>query len=115
LSHREDIPIPAADPKWKPKARSWFNSLELSGQSDFFEASDWATAVAAADAYDVFLKTFNASIFAQFVRLSERLGCTVADRKRARIELGDPEPEDEDEAAADEAVLGWRGKLHIVE
>jgi hypothetical protein len=113
-SSRQGIPIPEADPKWKPTARSWYNSLKLSGQSDFYEASDWATAVAAAQAYDVFLRTYNASIFAQFVRLSERLGCTISDRKRSRIELGEPEPADEDEDKADETVRDWHGHLSIV-
>jgi hypothetical protein len=108
-------PIPEADTSWKPKARSWYNSLKLSGQSEFFEPSDWATAVAAADAYDVFLRTHNASILAQFTRLSERLGATIADRKRTRIELEEPAPEDEDETAADEAVKGWQGRLHSVQ
>jgi len=113
-SARDEIPIPVADPSWKPKARSWFNSLKLSGQSEFFEASDWSTAVAAADAYNLFLLTWNASIFAQFVRLSERLGCTVIDRKKSRIELAEPDPTDEDEDAADEAVRGWHGRLTVV-
>ena len=109
-----DFPIPIADTKWHPKARSWYNSLKLSGQSEFFEPSDWATAVAAADAYNVFLITHNASILAQFTRLSERLGATLTDRKRSRIELEEPVIEDEDEDAADEAVQGWQGRLHSV-
>jgi hypothetical protein len=109
-----DIPIPKADPKWKPEAQSWFRSLRLSGQAEFYEPSDWATAVAAAQAYDVFLRTYNASIFAQFVRLSERLGCTISDRKRSRIELAEPEPTDEDEDEADESVSGWHGRLSLV-
>ena len=115
VSAGSDIPIPDPDPTWKPKARSWFNSLKLSGQSEFYEASDWATAVAAADAYNVFLRTYNASVFAQFVRLSERLGVTVTDRKKSRIELATPEPTDVDEDEADKAVLGWHGRLHSVE
>jgi hypothetical protein len=109
---RDGIPIPEADPKWKPKARSWFNSLKLSGQSGLWEASDWTIAVAAADAYDIFLRTYNASVFGQFVRLSERLGCTVIDRMKAHIELEEPAPADADEDAADDAVLGWHGRLH---
>jgi hypothetical protein len=109
-----DFPIPTADKGWHPKARSWYNSLKLSGQSAFWEPSDWATAVAAADAYNVFLRTHNASILAQFVRLSERLGATLTDRKRGRIELEEPVQEDEDEAAADAAVQGWQGRLHSV-
>jgi len=111
----DDQPAPPqADPKWKPTARSWFNSLSLSGQSEFYEPSDWATAVAAAEAYDVFLRSHNASIFAQFVRLSERLGCTVLDRKRGRVELAEPEPDDIDEEAADDAIAGWHARLRVV-
>lgn len=114
-SNGSEHPIPEADQSWKPKARSWYNSLKLSGQSEFFEPSDWATAVAAADAYDVFLRTHNASILAQFTRLSERLGATIADRQRTRINLEEPAPEDEDEAAADNSVKGWQSRLHVVQ
>ena len=113
-SQGAEHPIPQADSSWRPKARSWYNSLKLSGQSEFFEPSDWATAVAAADAYDVFLRTHNASILAQFTRLSERLGATITDRQRNRIQLEEPAPDDEDEAAADAAVQGWQGRLHSV-
>jgi hypothetical protein len=113
-SRRAGIPIPSADEAWRPEAQSWFRSLALSGQSDFYEASDWATAVAAAQAYDIFLRTYNASVFSSFVRLSERLGATVTDRKRSRIELDDPEPADQDEDAADDAVQGWQARLRVV-
>lgn len=114
-SRRAGISIPEASPDWMPTARSWYNSLKLSGQSDFYEASDWATAIAAAQAYDIFLRTYNAAVFASFVRLSERLGVTVTDRKRSRIELTDPDPVDADEDAADEAVIRWHGKLGLVD
>ena len=110
-TRRKGIPIPEANPDWKPITRSWYNSLLLSGQSDFYEASDFATAVAAAQAYDLFLRTYNAAILASFVRLSERLGVTIADRKRAHIELLDPDVTDEDEDAADATVLSWQAKF----
>lgn len=113
-SRREGIPIPTANPEWLPEARSWFNSLKLSGQSDFYEASDWATAVAAAKAYDIFLRTYNASVLNAFVRLSERLAVTITDRKRSRIELDDEDPTDVDEDAADSAVSHWQGRLGLV-
>ena len=91
--------------------QSWFRSLRLSGQSELYEASDWATAVAAAQAYDIFLRTYNASVLGSFVRLSERLGVTVVDRARARIELAEPAPEDADDNAADAAVIDWQSRL----
>ena len=114
-SRRKGIVIPEANPGWLPVARSWYNSLKLSGQSDFYEASDWATAVAAAQSYDIFLRTYNAAILSSFVRLSERLGATISDRKRSRIELDDPSATDADEEAADEAVIKWHGRLGLVE
>jgi hypothetical protein len=111
-SRRKDIPaIPEANPGWLPQARSFYNSLKLSGQSEFYEASDWATAICAAQAYDIFLRTYNASILASFVRISERLGATHSDRTRAGIVLDSPAPHDADEDAADEAVVNWQERL----
>jgi hypothetical protein len=113
-SKSKGLPIPEPNPNWLPPTRSWFNSLKVSGQSEFFEASDWATAVAAAIAFDRFQRTDNASIFQSFVRLSERLGATIVDRKRARIELVAPDVSDADEDAADQAVTGWHRRLRAV-
>lgn len=110
-TRREGIAIPVADERWMPEARSWFNSLKLSGQCEWYEASDWATATAAARALDISLRTHNASWFTSFVKLSERLAVTVVDRSRARIELGEPERADADEEAADNVVHGWQARL----
>jgi hypothetical protein len=41
--------IPKANPDWHPIALEFFNSLSLSGQSEFYEASDWALAVLLAE------------------------------------------------------------------
>ena len=110
----KDIPVPDASERWHVTVQSWFNALKISGHSVFFEASDWATAVAAAEMYDRFLRTDNASILAQFVRLTERLGCTELDRKRGRIELQDSEVKDTDKDRAAEAVISWKSHLGIV-
>jgi hypothetical protein len=113
-ARRKGIPIPEPSPNWDPSVQSWFRALRLSGQADFYEASDWATAVAAAQAYDIFLRTHNASVLGSFVRLSERLGVTVVDRKRSRIELADDDVTDADEEAADSTVIEWQGRLGVV-
>jgi hypothetical protein len=110
-SRRKGIPVPEANPDWLPQARSWYNSLGLSGQAEFYEASDWATAVIAAQSYDIYLRTRNATVLANFVKLSERLGATHADRKKAGIELSDPDPADRDEEAAVASVLSWHKKF----
>jgi hypothetical protein len=112
ITRRDGIAIPEADPSWLPIARSWFNSLKLSGQCDLYEASDWMTAIAAAKALDMGLRSYNASLFAQFARLSERLGATFADRARARIVLDVPDVTDTDEDAADTVVYGWQSRLN---
>ena len=114
---RENIPIPTASPYWLPPARSWFNSLRLSGQSEFYEASDWATAVICAQLLDIYLRTRDLKTFHEFRLMSARLGTTVADRNAARILLDEedpPEPTDQDEEAADEVVTSWHGKLGLV-
>jgi|SRR5215469_2508994 len=113
-SKRKDIPIPEANPNWHPQAQSWFRALALSGQSEFYEASDWATAVMAAQIYDIFLRTYRANLLPVFERLSARLGVTVIDRKKNRIELTDQDVTDQDEEAADDAVIKWHGRLGIV-
>jgi hypothetical protein len=113
-SRRDGITIPKANPNWHPQARSWYNSLALSGQSDFYEASDWATAVIAAQLLDHYLRSRTIMILPQFLRLSERLGVTIIDRKRNRIELDAPDITDQDEEAADEAVVKWHGRLGLV-
>lgn len=41
--------VPAADPEWHPVARRWFESLAGSGQSRFYEPSDWAAAYVLAE------------------------------------------------------------------
>jgi hypothetical protein len=68
----------------------------------------------AAQIYDGYMRTRAANLLPSFLRLSERLGSTVIDRKRNRIELGDAEVSDVDEDAANEAVIAWHGRLGIV-
>jgi hypothetical protein len=114
-SLRHGIPIPEVNPQWHPQARSWYNALKLSGQSSFYEASDWATAVLCAQLYDMFMRTRSPQFMAHFVKLSAQLGVTIVDRKRNRIELDDPDVSDVDEEAADEAVIKWHGRLGLVE
>jgi hypothetical protein len=111
-TRRDGIPIPDVDSNWLPEVQSWFRSFKLSGQSQFFEASDWSTAVAAARAYDMSIRTQSPGWFGNFVRLAERLGATVGDRNRAHIQLDEiGEPQDHDEDAADAQIINWQARL----
>lgn len=47
---REPVEIPAVDESWHEIAKHWYESLARSGQSVFYEPSDWATAVVLAEA-----------------------------------------------------------------
>jgi hypothetical protein len=106
--------IPEASSRWHPIVRSWYNSLKLSGQTQLWQPSDWTTAVLAADCYDRFIHSGNGQILVTFNRLSERLGVTEIDRKRARIELTTEGEVDQDKERAKKAVISWKGRLGLV-
>ena len=40
----ESVPVPEPSEEWHPLARDWFASLAESGQSVFYEPSDWQAA-----------------------------------------------------------------------
>lgn len=114
-SKRDQLTVlPTASPRWLPTTVVWYESLALSGQSAFYEASDYATAICAAEALDLAIRSRNGGLMNQFTRLSERLAVTLIDRKRARLDLAEPEPTDKDDEAATEAVQEWHRKLHLV-
>jgi hypothetical protein len=114
---------PEPEEKWHPLAKRWYESLAASGQSVFYEPSDWATAVLIAESISRDLKP-------QFVGLNEESGepifesipmkgaslagylkamtalvVTEGDRRRAGIELQRGTGTDEDEEAADATVI----------
>jgi len=84
----------AVKPPPLPKAitgvpRRWYNSLKASGQSEYFEPSDWAFALYVAEAMQRNLANprFSAQLFGVVVGAMEALLTTEASRRRARIEV----------------------------
>jgi hypothetical protein len=73
---------------WHPLAQEWFVSLGKSGQSDYYEPSDWAQA-----AYVAQLMTYTltggatATLVAQVLAGMDRLLTTEAARRRLALEL----------------------------
>lgn len=67
----------------------WFDALAESGQSQFYEASDWATATYVADAMSRNLKQgrFSAQLFQSVMSAMTDLLTTEGARRRARVEL----------------------------
>lgn len=95
--------VPAGDPEWHPIAADWFESLKDSGQAQFYEASDWATAVYVAEAMSRNLKQgkFSAQLFQSVMSGMTELLTTEGARRRARVEL---ERAQEGPVAVDPAV-----------
>lgn len=102
------------DPGWHPVAAAWFEALARSGQSVFYEASDWATARLLAESMSRDLSpqpvvvgkgadatvemhalpVKGASLSAYRSHMAALL-VTEGDRRRAEVELEKPKPDPE--------------------
>ena len=96
------VRVPAASRDWHPIARDWYRSLRASGQSRYYEPSDWQTARMLADQMSRMLLAdeLNASLLNAIVQASRDLMTTEGQRRRMRLELTRDEPE----SAMDPAV-----------
>lgn len=101
--------VPPADEDWHPIAKRWYESLAGSGQSTFYEPSDWATAVVIAESMSrelkpqvVGMKTdengaqtepafavvpMKGASLAAYLKAMTALLVTEGDRRRAGVEL----------------------------
>ena len=81
--------IPPADEDWHPIAARWYASLAESGQSQFYEPSDWAMAVLLAEAMSRNLKSgrFSAQLLQTVLSGMTDLLTSEGARRRALIEL----------------------------
>lgn len=106
---------PEPDPGWHPIARDWFASLSKSGQSAFYEPSDWQTARYVAEGMSRNLGggRFSAQLFAAVMSASSSLLVTEGDRRRLRLELhrGGAAAGAGAEDAAVASMAAWRDKL----
>lgn len=84
------VEVPAANQAWHPIALGWYESLQQSGQSQFYEPSDWWAAQFVADAMSRNLKQrqkFSAVLFASVMSGMTDLLTTEAARRRVRMEI----------------------------
>lgn len=112
----EDVEAPEPDKNWHPIALQWYRSLADSGQSHWYEPSDWALAYLIAESMSRDLKPqvvgvsidgkavkatipLRGTSMAAYLKAMTALLVTEGDRRRLRIELSKPQV-DEDEAAA---------------
>lgn len=102
------VEVPPADEGWHPVARRWFDSLALSGQSRFYEPSDWGTAVTVAETLSRELKPqvvgtteegepiwaevpIRGASLNAILKAMTGLMVTEGDRRRSRLELERPD------------------------
>jgi len=109
------VPRPAPNPSWHPVAKSWYMSLGHSGQSDFYEPSDWMTAVWLADQMSLHYQEIrigtteegdpiygvtpmSGQVLSAFLKGMTSLLATEGDRRRAAVELGRRQAEEDEDA-----------------
>ena len=103
-SHRiETPPAPLAPPEplphWLPRAVDWYSSLSESGQSAFYQASDWAWAVYVAEVISRYAAQglrIGGLMLACVNRATSMLLCTEGSRRAARLEVARAEADDVD-------------------
>lgn len=86
-----------------PLAAEWFESLRVSGQSIYFEASDWAQARILVESLSRILSSDrapNGQFLASWFAAAGELLTTEGARRRMRLELQRGSSGDEDEDAA---------------
>lgn len=95
------VTVPDADESWHPIAKNLFNALKTSGQSQYYQNSDWAIAYSLCDdlsrykrAEDRFEdgqgKGGSAMKLTAIMNALGDLMVTEADRRRIHIELHEP-------------------------
>lgn len=95
---------PEPEPDWHPIARRWYESLVNSGQSFFFEPSDWAQAAYVAEAMSRNLnqgQRLSGQLFASVISAASDLLTTEGSRRRLRIELSKAEASEVDSGIAE--------------
>lgn len=94
---------PKGNTKWHPVARRWFDALAVSGQSYYYQASDWATAELLAEEMSRCLRPQYVGLDSEdrpvlyerplgnslsaILKGAQALMATEGDRRRLRIEL----------------------------
>jgi hypothetical protein len=97
------VEVPPADPDWHELARSWYESLAVSGQAQFFEPSDWAAARYVAEVMTTNLQAgrFSSQLFAAVWQAMGDLLTTEGERRRVKLEIDrkPPKPEGQGKVA----------------
>ena len=108
-----DVTMPEPDASWHPAALAWYRSLAESGQSVWYQPSDYATAWVLAEVLSRALerpRPFGLLIQAWASGAAELLA-TEGSRRRVRVELERSGGPDADAEAAVSALDEYRKRL----
>lgn len=117
------VVIPEADPEWHPIAHMLWEGLIASGQSDFYQQSDWAFAYSLMEDLTRYKEPLvskdgefyfkrSGQMLQTIYSAMERLLVTEGDRRRVRIELAEPVPEQDPAAVI--AIADYQAGLEAV-
>lgn len=109
----EDVEVPEPDPHWAPFVTRWYVSLSKSGQSIFYQPSDWSQAWILAEVLHRAMVNSkpSAMLIQSFLAGSSELMTTEGARRRLRIELARGQQKDDDAEAAVTAMDAYRKRL----
>lgn len=109
----DDVSQPVADPDWHPIAVRLWKSLGESGQSRFYEPSDWAVAYSLMDDLSHYKASSKRSgqMLATIMSALSSLLVTEGDRRRVQIELARATGVDDPEAGKVAVMDKWRQRL----
>jgi hypothetical protein len=104
--------IPAANKEWHPIATRLWRSLAKSGQSKFYEPSDWALAYSLMDdlSYYKFATKRSGQMLASIMASLSTLLLTEGDRRRVSMELSRPTAEQLESEGVTE-MKQWQERL----
>jgi hypothetical protein len=103
---RDGVTAPHPDEAWHPRAREAYDDFAISGQTKYWEPSDWRMLLIACDNLDRHYTAArpSAEMFKHTMDILKALGATEADRRRMRIEVERPEDGDDEETEATDSV-----------
>lgn len=123
------VPVPRVDADWHSVAKAWYKSLADSGQSKYYQPSDWATAVLIAESMSRDLQPqfvgfteegdvikeqipLKGASLAAYLKAMSVLLVTEGDRRRMECELEQPGQEvDPDAERAEATVTNLQSRL----
>lgn len=109
----EHVKQPRADSSWHPIAKRLWKAMRESGQSQFYEPSDWAVAFSLMEDLSHYKqgKKRSGQMLQTIMSTLASLLLTEGDRRRVQMELERPGADDDGSAGKVEAMSEWRNRL----